>query len=112
VKGDVGAAVAVAEGNVKGKEDLKNLERELVKLKKTMIIIRAIRPKAELLARPAAYVSVPPAPKVTPAVEAIEQLTAPKCDSTHPPPRLAPVKTSRPPARPRAGKRFHPSMKK
>jgi hypothetical protein len=52
MKGDVGAAVEVAEGNAEVKQDLRNSERELVKLKEEMTIMRAIRPKAEPLALP------------------------------------------------------------
>jgi hypothetical protein len=50
----------MAQESVKVGEGLANLEQELTKLKKGM---RAMRPKAESLAPPAANGVVPPAPK-------------------------------------------------
>jgi hypothetical protein len=92
VKGDVGAAVAVAEGRVKVNQDLRSLERKFV----NPITIRVIKPKSEPLTRPAADVAASPAPKAPPAAEVREQLTARKRESTHAPPRPAPGKTSPP----------------
>jgi hypothetical protein len=76
-------------------QDSANLERELATLKEEM---RATKPKAEPLAPPTADVTVPAAPASSAPAK--------------PAPKLAPVKVSPPPAPPKRGKQFPPSVKK